>query len=130
MIQMKTNHHKCLLCDRRRESRGLCPSHYQQFRRQRDKLPPEEWAAFEQMLIERDQLAPEADEIVKPDNPFNQALLEYRRAKAEQKAGFNAEIDALNDAVAEETKEIRRRSSQKPSVHKTDKKKGKRNGTD
>jgi hypothetical protein len=130
MKQMTTNPHKCLLCDRNKESRGLCPAHYQQFRRQRDKLPPEEWAAFEQILIDRGQLLAETDEIVKVGNPFNQALIEFRKAKAEKKPSFAEEVEALNEQVAEETKAIRRRQSQKPTVHRTKKSKGKRNGTD
>lgn len=128
--QMKTNPHKCLLCERKKESRGLCPAHYQQFRRQRDKLPPEEWAAFEQILIDRGQLLPETEEIVKAGNPFNQALIEFRKSKADKKAGIADEVEAVNEQVAEETKALRKQKSRKPTVQRDNKKRGKHNGTD
>lgn len=116
MILMTTNHHKCVLCEDRRESRGLCPRHYQQFRRQRDKLPPSQWADFEQILIDRGQLLPETEEIIKPGNPFNQALIEFRRAKAGQKTVITEETEPLTDQVAEESKAIQKKKSQKPTV--------------
>jgi hypothetical protein len=130
MIQMNTNQTKCLLCERTKESRGLCPAHYQQFRRQRDKLDRSQWAAFEQMLIDRGQLLEDTDEIVKPDNPFNQALIEFRKTKAEKKPSLSEEIDKLNRQLADETKELRKPKSHKPSVQRRPKKRGNGNGTD
>ena len=129
MNPMNTNQQKCLLCERNKESRGLCPAHYQQFRRQRDKLERSEWAAFEQILIDRGQLLEETEEIVKPGNPFNQALREFRKAKTSKKPSLTEEIDELNRQVAEETKAIRKPKSHKPSVQRQDKKRGNGNGT-
>lgn len=130
MIQMNTTQTKCLLCERKKESRGLCAAHYQQFRRQRDKLARSEWPAFEQLLIDRGQLLEDTEEIVKPGNPFNQALIEFRKTKAGKTQSFTEEIESLNDQVAEETKELRARKSQKPNVQRPPKKRGKQNGTD
>ena len=130
MIQMNTTQQKCLLCERPKESRGLCPAHYQQFRRQRDKLPRTEWAAFEQILIDRGQLLEDTEEIVKPGNPFNQALIEFRKSKAAKKPSISEQTEELNDQVAEETKAFRTRKSQKPTVQRPPKKRGRKNGTD
>lgn len=127
---MNTNQQKCLLCERNKESRGLCPAHYQQFRRQRDKLDRSEWAAFEQLLIDRGQLLEDTDEIVKVGNPFNQALIEFRKTKAAKKPSLSEDIDKLNEQMAEETKEIRKPKSHNPSVQRRDLKRGKSNGTD
>jgi hypothetical protein len=127
---MMTNPRKCLICDDTPQSRGLCAKHYAQFTRQRAKLPLDQWAEFEDMLIEREQLSPQSEDVVKPDNPFNQALLEFKRNRKQNRQSFAEEIDKLNEQMADETKEIRKPKSQKPSVQRRDKKRGKSNGTD
>lgn len=124
-----TNLRKCLICDDGPQSRGLCARHYAQFTRQRSKLPEEQWAEFEQLLIEREQLAPQSEDVVKPDNPFNQALREFRQAKRNQSPNIADEVKKLNEEIAEQTKAIRKPKSHKPSVQRRDKKRGNGNGT-
>lgn len=50
------NSETCLICNRKRSKRGLCPKHYERFRRAQQSLPEALKAKFENQLMESGKL--------------------------------------------------------------------------
>ena len=70
----------CLLCDELKEGvkRGLCPAHYEQYRREKVKLKKAELGGWEEMLVKEGRILPDSRTT---DNVFAEAAERYRISK-------------------------------------------------
>lgn len=92
--QTELNTLKCLVCENNSAKRGLCIKHYEQFRRRRDSLPPEQQEMWEARLIEANKLLPQKQGNRSKDDAFDDDfeafLAEIKRAATKQLAKTTA----------------------------------------
>lgn len=96
---------KCLVCGRPASPsrRGLCQADYEKFRRARNKIPEDDWDAFESNLIDAGQLLPsrQGDRGV-TGNVFAEALEEFLKSRKSQ-TDESQDLHELGEKVQKQT---------------------------
>lgn len=107
---------RCLVCQEvvSRRTRGLCETHYQQFRREREQLPKEQWSQFEELLVSNGLLLP-SQQGVRPVslNVFAEARLKLQAETAAEAATEQQAADELAEQLIADEEQLRAKGKRK-----------------